>query len=187
MKLNAFGWTEADLALHFQRALDSGWLPFFDSAAHLHHWKVAELLAIASRETRIRNIIGDGGHGHGLMQIDDRAFPDFIATGKALDPAANIHFGAQVLKAANLWLHTKPNPALIADLFPRAAYAAYNTGAGNVLKSIRAGRDVDHTTAHSSYSADVRARVLVFEVFLQSRNDWQIVVTDNEGTDQENT
>src|ERR687885_333162 len=29
------------------------------------------LLAVASRETNCRNVIGDGGHGRGVFQIDD--------------------------------------------------------------------------------------------------------------------
>src|SRR5436190_1777044 len=36
------------------------------------------LLAIASRETGCRDIAGDGGHGRGLFQIDDRSFGDWL-------------------------------------------------------------------------------------------------------------
>jgi hypothetical protein len=39
------------------------------------------LMAIASRETNMRNIIGDGGHGYGIMQIDDRSFPEWCNSG----------------------------------------------------------------------------------------------------------
>lgn len=33
-------------------------------------------MAIASRETNMHNVVGDGGHGYGIMQIDDRNFPE---------------------------------------------------------------------------------------------------------------
>ena len=40
---------------------------------------------------------GDGGHGHGLMQIDDRSFPDFCRSVQWSDARLNIDFGARVL------------------------------------------------------------------------------------------
>ena len=36
------------------------------------------LLAIASRETGCRNVVGDGGHGRGVFQIDDRWHRDWL-------------------------------------------------------------------------------------------------------------
>ena len=47
---------------------------FFKTAAERYQLPPEILLAIASRETNMRNIIGDGGHGYGIMQIDDRSF-----------------------------------------------------------------------------------------------------------------
>ena len=38
------------------------------------------MLAIASRETNMRNINGDGGHGRGVFQIDDRYHQGFRAS-----------------------------------------------------------------------------------------------------------
>ena len=43
-----------------------------------------------------RNVTGDGGHGHGLFQIDDR-WHDFAATPAAEDPAANADYAAGLL------------------------------------------------------------------------------------------
>lgn len=50
-----------------------------------------------------------------------------------------------------------PRPLHGATLL-RASLAAYNTGALNVLRSIAAGLDPDHTTAHKSYSANILTR-----------------------------
>jgi hypothetical protein len=43
---------------------------------------------------------GDYGHGRGLMQIDDRAHPAFIAKGTWQIPEENIRYGLKVLKSA---------------------------------------------------------------------------------------
>src|SRR6476469_5413996 len=65
-------WTENDLKRQFERAKKNGWIKTFKSAAATYQFPPEVLMAIASRETNMRNIIGDGGHGYGLMQIDDR-------------------------------------------------------------------------------------------------------------------
>lgn len=107
---------------------------------------------------------GDHGHGRGLMQLDDRVHggtlhKDVIADGRWAEPYWN-------LKTAVVD-HLKPDLAFFArhglegDAQLRAAVAAYNTGAGNVFKSIRAGVDVDATTAGHNYSADVLSRYAV--------------------------
>lgn len=60
------------------------------------------LAAVAAQETggpgsnSGRNVVGDGGHGHGLFQIDDRYHP-FARTSAALDPAANADYAAHML------------------------------------------------------------------------------------------
>ena len=106
---------------------------------------------------------GDGGHGHGLMQIDDRSHAAFLsaksATGAPLwqEPWANILYGAQLLKQN---LNRFASEAL--------AVAAYNCGPGNVraaLKTVPAGAleseiiaAVDRRTAGGNYSKDVLAR-----------------------------
>lgn len=60
------------------------------------------LAAVAAQETggpgstSGANIVGDGGHGHGLFQIDDR-YHAFAATPEALDPAKNAGYAAGML------------------------------------------------------------------------------------------
>src|SRR6185312_2217418 len=59
------------LLTQLNRTRARGWLPFFNEAATQFSFPVALLLAIASRESNVQNILGDGGHGRGIMQIDD--------------------------------------------------------------------------------------------------------------------
>ena len=74
-------WTENDLKRQFERAKKNGWIKTFKSAAATYQFPPEVLMAIASRETNMRNIIGDGGHGYGLVQIDDRSFPEWCNSG----------------------------------------------------------------------------------------------------------
>lgn len=99
---------------------------------------------------------GDGAHGHGLMQIDDRSYPDFCTGEQWKDPAANIDFGGRVLFEKRTYLsnHTA-GWHFTTDEIEQAAIAGYNCGAGNVLKSLSEGWDVDRRTAHQDYSKTV--------------------------------
>jgi hypothetical protein len=99
---------------------------------------------------------GDHGHGHGLMQIDDRSFPEFCGGEDWKDPAKNIDFGAKVLQGKRNYLFNETFKISLKDYnLERASIAAYNAGEGRVLKSLLQGEDVDTHTAHGNYSAEV--------------------------------
>ncbi len=73
------------------------------ATAALRHGLDARLLAaVAAQESggpgsdSGRNVVGDGGHGHGLFQIDDR-WHEFASTPAAADPAANADYAAGML------------------------------------------------------------------------------------------
>src|SRR5581483_406684 len=71
-------------------------------AARSHGLDPELLAAVAAQETggpgtnAGRNLVGDGGHGHGLFQIDDRWHP-FATTSAAMDPASNAQYAAGML------------------------------------------------------------------------------------------
>jgi hypothetical protein len=93
------------------------------TAAARHNLDPYLLAAVAAQETggpgadSGRNVLGDGGHGHGLFQIDDRWHP-FARSSAAMDPAANADYAAGLL-ADNLRRYG-------GDV--RAALSAYNGG-----------------------------------------------------------
>ena len=72
------------------------------AAAAAHHLDPQLLAAVAAQETggpgatSGSNIVGDGGHGHGVFQIDDRTW-GFAKTAAAMDPAKNADFAAGIL------------------------------------------------------------------------------------------
>ncbi len=73
------------------------------SAAAAHGLDPKLLAAVAAQETggpgsnSGNNIIGDGGHGHGLFQLDDRTWA-FANSSAAMDPAANANAAAGILQ-----------------------------------------------------------------------------------------
>ena len=76
--------------------------PAIVSAAEKHGLDPTLLAAVAAQETGGpganggRNEVGDGGHGRGLFQIDDR-WHDFAKTAAAMDPSRNADYAAGML------------------------------------------------------------------------------------------
>lgn len=160
-------WSEAELRKQFDTANQNGWLPAFKNAAQKYDFPVELLLAIASRETNMQSIKGDfrGGryHGFGIMQVDIGTDPAFCASWTPNKVAESIERGTQILAGKRTYLATKN----ITDL--RAITAAYNTGEGNVSRSVAAGRDPDSTTTGKDYGSDVLARMVAFTWLLTER------------------
>jgi Transglycosylase SLT domain len=97
--------------------------PLISEAARRHGLDPRLLAAVAAQETggpssdSGANIVGDGGHGRGIFQIDDR-WHAFARTPAALDPAANAEYAAGML--AGLLRQFGGNV--------HAALSAYNAG-----------------------------------------------------------
>ncbi len=152
------------------------YLPHFQAAAKKYRLDVALLMAICMRESLGGAALtppgpegtGDGGHGRGLMQIDDRHHAPFIARlevdGKPLWQKAehNIAYGALVLRQAM-------------DAFPGEeglGVIAYNRGVRAVKKALArlppeaspAERfaEADKGSAGGNYGRNVLARRLEF-------------------------
>lgn len=97
--------------------------PQIASAARRHDLDPDLLAAVAAQETggpgsnAGHNVVGDGGHGRGVFQIDDR-WHAFASTPAAMDPSQNADYAA----------------GMISDLLKRyggnvhAALSAYNSG-----------------------------------------------------------
>jgi plasmid stability protein len=95
------------------------------------------------------------------MQIDFDAFA-FARTGNWQDPAANIHFGCQVLAESRDFIQRKAH--LEGRALLRAAIAGYKAGPGNALRALRDGHDIDFFTAGSDDSMDVLNRAGFFQL-----------------------
>lgn len=93
-------------------------------------------------------------HGFSFWQIDIGSFPDFIKSGDWQDPLKSCIKAIQVLEGKRSYLAAR-FPQLPPNELERASVAAYNTGEGNVSKSIKLNRDVDYTTHQKNYSKEV--------------------------------
>ena len=91
-----------DLTARQLAAAGVHYAPQIASAAARHGIDARLLAAVAAQETGGpgsnggRNVVGDGGHGRGLFQIDDR-WHQFARSPGAMDPAANADYAAGML------------------------------------------------------------------------------------------
>lgn len=129
----------------------------------------ALLIAIGIRESGLDNIDGDGGHGRGWLQIDDRSHAAWLHTHAgcrsgswtpvrghtALEPGYCPSLSAATIYAIEI---LQGNIALArargVQEQLRFAVAAYNGGAGNALAGLRDGNVDRYTTGHD-YSHNV--------------------------------
>jgi hypothetical protein len=94
------------------------------------------LAAVAAQETggpgsnSGRNVVGDGGHGHGLFQIDDRSHA-FAQSPAAMDPAQNADYAAQLLHGNLVQNNGKV----------RAALSEYNAGSPTATGTVTTWAD----------------------------------------------
>jgi hypothetical protein len=142
----------------------------------------ALLLAMGSRETDLRNIVGDSGHGRGWLQIDDRFHPEWLSThrgcpsgsfkakfnsalpqGRVPTLTASTLFAVDLLRGNVKFAlaHGVPKARAL-----RFALAAYNAGPGGALTGFQAGK-IDAKTTGGDYSADVLERKRVVGRFLK--------------------
>jgi hypothetical protein len=181
---------ETEVRKQFARADRLGWIDHFWEASARYGEAVDILLAIGSRETnldpRYLRVLGDGGNGFGLMQIDKGSFPTWCASGAWKDARQSILKGAAVLAAKRKSLVERAGqrvrvttrdrkttcnfsmPALAEPGLTRVAIAAYNGGDWPAYHSSR-GRDPDRGTTGQNYSADVLQRARVFREILDER------------------
>lgn len=176
-------WTPSDIRNQLGKVRQRGWLSHFVDAANSTGFTPETLLGIGSRESNIEQIIGDNGHGHGIMQIDDRSFPEFVRSGKWRDPRLNVFKGAQVLAGAYNTVRRGQGRQLTCTIngrrvgfvgvrlgpgdLLRTALAAYNSGCRAYYWMSVAG-DPDRGTTGRDYSRDTLARAAEFKRLLGS-------------------
>jgi peptidoglycan hydrolase-like protein with peptidoglycan-binding domain len=127
------------------------------------------LLAVASQETDMHDVVGDGGHGRGLFQIDDRSHQDFLRRVGAIGagrkppiPQAADHAGS--LLASNISFGASKGVASAGRL--KFGLSAYNAGAGGALKGLQEHGDPDFRTTGGDYGKSVLARFAMFQSIL---------------------
>lgn len=177
-----------------ERRAARSYLEHIEDAAQKFNIPVPVLLGIGSRESqwglaldppdpsgtgdfirRNGELAPDGrGWGRGLMQIDWNAH-EFARTGDWQDPRKNIMYGARVLRNAHDYVSSHFDVEALSGASLSAYHAsisAYNTGAGNVSRSLRLGRSPDWTTHMRNYSESVLDRARGFLATCGWVTDW---------------
>lgn len=166
-----------ELKKQFDRA-NKEFAGMFDEAAKKTGLPAELLMGIASRETNMRNIVGDKGRGVGVMQVDVGTDAAFKASGAWKDAAAAIERGAEILKDKITQLVTLAGeqvtiksragdkfsftvPELSGADLTRTGIASYNSGLF-AARNVSLGRSVDASTTGRDYSADVLQRAEIF-------------------------
>ncbi len=138
-------------------------------AARAHHLDPAFLAAVAAQETggpgsdSGRNITGDGGHGHGLFQIDDR-YHAFARTPAAGDPAKNADYAASMIRG-------------LLDRYggdERRALSAYNAGSPSAQGTVTTWGDGAHLGYADSvlrHYSEIASRPEVRDTLVAARPD----------------
>lgn len=178
--------TRRQLKAQYDRAVNLGWLPYFEEAARTitkGYFDTADLLAIGSRETNLDpkwlRRKGDNGHGCGLMQIDDRSFPEFTSSTKWQDARLGILKGAEVLmqkwwdyeqnigKRVSVKGKTYTGKAASGQTAQHIVISSYNCGRW-AQYAFANGKKIDSYSTGHDYGADVMERAAVIRTFSHS-------------------
>jgi hypothetical protein len=181
----------------FEYARKQGWLPFFKEASLKFNFPVALLMAIASRETNMKNIRGDfrGGqyHGFGPMQVDIGTEPAWIASGAWRDSRQAILKGTEILARKRTQMNTlagrrtaiggKPFtvPVVRSEDYLKVLVPMYNSGMWPLYHYSR-GEAPDATTTGHNYGADVLQKQAFFTKFLQATSQREFIPEKPAGT-----
>lgn len=130
--------TESELTAQYQRA-NPKW-PFIHQTELAHGLPRMLLFAVGSRETNLTNELGDGGHGHGVWQLDDRSHTPPGGTWEHFDADVAVQCATAAAMLHGILTTTDGNV--------EKAAAIYNSGQPSRLP-----------TAHHDYGIDVLERM----------------------------
>lgn len=156
--------SSGSLTAELRTAEASGLAELCARVERAHELPSCLLLAVASRETGCRDVVGDHGHGRGLFQIDDRYHRGWLARhgagapGATPPPAEAAEYAAEIVDSNLAYgrVHGVRRDELL-----RFALSAYNAGPFGALRGYRHG-DSDLETTGRNYGADVLARAALF-------------------------
>ena len=175
--------------LAFERCDELGWIPYFRDAAKENNFTPELLMAIGYRESGLKPkyllVPGDNGHGYGIMQIDNRSYPDWVKSGAWKKAKSCIDKGAEVLASKRTEIESSVGKKLTVKTLAGQSYefegkaifgadvlrvtvAAYNCGLWAYYHFSK-GHDVDQGTTGQDYSRDVLAKAVRFKPMLQQK------------------
>jgi peptidoglycan hydrolase-like protein with peptidoglycan-binding domain len=136
--------TGAELAAQYQQA-SLTW-PFIHQIELAQGLPPMLLFAVGSRETNLTNEVGDGGHGHGVWQLDDRSHTPPGGSWPAFDADVTVQCAIAAGMLRGLLASTGGNV--------EEAAAIYNSG-----------QPGEPGTTHGDYGIDVLERMQFLQQF----------------------
>jgi hypothetical protein len=131
--------------------------PFIQAVEAAHGLPADTMMAVGWRETGLRNIVGDFGHGHGVWQLDDRANHMSAEQWAAFDADVQAQAERAATKLAHDFATQKhAHPDLSNEVLWERVFNIYNSG----------HTDAQHTTGHD-YGPDVMNHLLHRNVTLR--------------------
>lgn len=109
-------------------------------------------------------------NGYGFVQIDIGSYPKFIKDTPLSDYKAYLEKSILVLEEKRISIERAgfTKDKLGKDLWLKAIVSAYNTGQGNVIKSLKMGKDTDRTTHQGDYAKCVmQFRMIYYDNFIK--------------------
>ena len=162
--------------LSSMRRMRSRYHAFFVVSAARYRHRAEVLAGICYRETRggeskLLDVpgphgLGDFGHGHGLMQIDDRSHPAFCHSDLWFDAARNIDQAAAILESVRAQVTKEiAQFSIIAtpDQIEQCTIAGYNCGADPAVHALHHSEGLDTYTTGKDYSAAVLAYAAAYK------------------------
>lgn len=154
---------------------DDGMLVYLRAAAAAHGLPLGLWMAINSRETNCKNILGDyqGGehHGVGMCQVDiqhgiARKARDDGSWKTPAGIAALQDFGCALLAGNIKAVQAAWDQDAVDDDVLKCAASGYNCGVTRAIAGDDAHNDSDYYTTGRDYGADVMARKVIFDALL---------------------
>ena len=157
--------TKEALRKELTRTRERGWDRIFLAAERAEGLPPRMLFALASQETDMNDVVGDGGHGRGLFQIDDRWHGAFLGQHGAAGPGRTPPVAPAARYAAKLVrgnLEYGRRKGVRREHLLKYAASAYNAGQTGALNGYAATGDSDANTTGGNYGAEVLRRLAVF-------------------------
>jgi hypothetical protein len=154
---------------HYEKAKQRGWIPFFIAAGKKYNFEPALLMAIASRETNMSNILGDHRYnarlgrivwnGYGIMQVDINTDETWCLSGKWKNVDEAIMHGTHILDGKRNELQAEWQGERTLEQFTWVLAASYNHGSVGSYKDFKEHGSPDLHTTGGHYGHDVVERM----------------------------
>lgn len=155
----------------------------YKAALEAPHVDLSLLEAVASRETNMKNVVGDGGHGRGMFQQDDRFQEKFLRSVRGCRSGMNLPIYASAWMkgrvptvAAGADRCADILEANVAECIRRkvpagkrlsVAISGYNAGITGAINAFFAHGNADRATTGADYASDVLQRAALIRGWIK--------------------